>query len=90
MAEKLAEGKAITVVNEGSEDDAFWGKLGGKGEYPDVGDLPPPTQPARLFQINDSATGGHGVNVEEIFDFDQEDLCDDDIMLLDSYNEVCV
>lgn len=87
MAEKLAEGKSISVVEEGSEDDAFWEKLGGKEEYPKVGDLPPPERPARLFQINDSVTGGHGISAKEIFDFDQEDLCDEDVMLLDTHNE---
>ena len=88
MADKIAAGKSTTTVEEGSEDDAFWAKLGGKGDYPQVGDLPPPENPARLFQISDSITGGHGISVDEIFDFDQEDLCDEDVMLLDTYKEV--
>lgn len=88
MAQKMAEGRAVSFVDEGAEEESFWEKLGGKGAYPKVGDLPPPEQPARLFQVNDSATGGHGIAVEEIFDFDQEDLCDDDVMLLDTHKEV--
>lgn len=88
LAKKLAGEKNVTVMNEGSETPEFWEKLGGKAEYPKIGDISNPELPARLFQITDSVTGGHGINVVEIFNYDQEDLCDDDVMLLDTYREV--
>eukprot|EP00210_Caulerpa_lentillifera_P006663 g6366.t1 len=85
MASKLAEGKEVTSMEEGEEDDEFWTMLGGKGEYPTVGEIAPPEQLPRLFQISDSVTGGRGITVSEIHEFDQEDLDDDDVMLLDTY-----
>lgn len=60
----------------------------GKAVYPKIGVLPPPEMPPRLFQVSDSTTGGTGIVVEEIFNFDQEDLNDNDVMLLDVYREV--
>ena len=40
------------------------------------------------------ASGAHGpagyFRVEEVFDFDQEDLIEDDVMILDTYAEVYV
>jgi len=88
MADKLAEGKPVTEIEEGNEEDSFWEKLGGKEDYPTVGDISPPEAPPRLFQINDSVTGGKGISVSEILEFDQEDLDEDDVMLLDTNTEV--
>lgn len=45
-------------------------------------------QEPRLFQICDAQVGGAGVKVEEIFNFSQDDLCEDDIMMLDTNREV--
>eukprot|EP00210_Caulerpa_lentillifera_P008831 g8427.t1 len=88
MAERLAQGKLVVSMEEGNEDDAFWKMLGGQKDYPNVGDIGPVEQPPRLFQISDSATGGRGIAVTEIFQFHQEDLIEDDVMLLDTYKEL--
>ena len=39
-------------------------------------------------QLCDAVVGGHGITVEEVYNFAQDDLCDDDIMMLDTYREV--
>lgn len=88
ISKRLAGSKNVNIVHEGDEMDQFWNSLGGKGEYPKMGDLGPPESQPRLFLITDSKTGGSGVHVEEIFEFDQEDLCEDDIMMLDTMKEI--
>ena len=79
---------AATTVEEGAEPAAFWEALGGKTEYPACAEGRPPAEAPRLFQLCDAAAGGRGVRVEEIFSFTQDDLCDDDVMLLDAGNAV--
>eukprot|EP00735_Rhodelphis_limneticus_P008798 TRINITY_DN2282_c0_g1::TRINITY_DN2282_c0_g1_i1::g.6847::m.6847 TRINITY_DN2282_c0_g1::TRINITY_DN2282_c0_g1_i1::g.6847 ORF type:complete len:944 (-),score=398.86,sp/P02640/VILI_CHICK/39.83/3e-174,sp/P02640/VILI_CHICK/32.63/2e-39,sp/P02640/VILI_CHICK/28.42/2e-32,Gelsolin/PF00626.17/1.1e-18,Gelsolin/PF00626.17/1.8e-16,Gelsolin/PF00626.17/1e-09,Gelsolin/PF00626.17/6.1e-17,Gelsolin/PF00626.17/2.5e-07,Gelsolin/PF00626.17/1.7e-10,VHP/PF02209.14/9.4e+03,VHP/PF02209.14/2.6e-14 TRINITY_DN2282_c0_g1_i1:633- len=87
---KLLQKGSITEVkqlNEGEEDDEFWSALGGKQEYPQAsaGTLAP--RDARLFQVSNSSGN---LKVEEIFNFSQEDLDENDVMLLDTYSEVYV
>jgi len=87
VVSKRLSSKEVVVVLEGKEPAEFWTTLGGKAPYsnekePEVGNRPP-----RLFQC--SNTRGYFF-VEEIFDFDQEDLVEDDIMLLDTFREVFV
>ena len=85
----LPNGAEGVSVAEGQEPDWFWEALGGKGEYAAVdGDAPPPSQAPRLFQLCDAAAGGMGVRCEEVFNYSQDDLCDDDVMLLDVGNTV--
>jgi hypothetical protein len=47
-----------------------------------------PPQDPRLFQICDAAAAGAGVACEEVFNFCQDDLIDEDVMLLDVGSEV--
>lgn len=87
IADILKGDRAVTSVAEGEEDDAFWEALGGKGEYAShasTADLP---MDPRLFQIS-NVTGQ--IAVEEIPNFAQEDLIDEDVMLLDTFNCVFV
>lgn len=77
----------VAVFAEGDEDDEFWEALGGKGEYassPSLEDLP---HEPRLFQI--SNVSGQ-VAVDHVPNYSQEDLLDEDVMMLDCYNEVFV
>eukprot|EP00002_Diphylleia_rotans_P006181 TRINITY_DN154_c0_g1_i1.p1 TRINITY_DN154_c0_g1~~TRINITY_DN154_c0_g1_i1.p1 ORF type:complete len:804 (-),score=188.33 TRINITY_DN154_c0_g1_i1:762-3173(-) len=84
----LLQGKRQVVpVEEGSESEEFWGFLGGKGEYADSPALQEAPRDPRLFQCS-NASGSF--RVEEIFNFSQDDLVNDDVMILDCFNEVFV
>ncbi len=54
-------------------------------EYPSESVAAPAPEPPRLFQVSDISGA---VRVEEVENFAQEDLIDDDCMLLDTYNQV--
>jgi advillin len=83
----LAKGRTIIDVHEHDEPTAFWDALGGKVEYDACGVGEEPTKDARLFKLS-TETGDF--KVEEIEMFDQSDLADDAVMLLDAYEEVFV
>jgi hypothetical protein len=87
---KVITGKdSYDLVVEGQEPAAFWEALGGKAEYAKVAlkDNELAYHEPRLFQ---ASTNRGYFYVEEIFDFDQEDLIEEDVMLLDTYREVMV
>lgn len=87
-AERLTGGRTkIVEVDEGKESDEFWSVLGGHGEYANASFLYETPKEPRLFW-GSNATGVF--KVEEIFDFTQDDLAEDDVYILDTYNEVYV
>jgi len=77
-------GRLVVNLVEGEETEEFWSSLkGGKQEYPSfdsAGERREDIVP-RLFHMS-TATGCF--NVTEIYQFDQEDLMNDDVMLLDA------
>ncbi len=79
--------REYSLVLEGKEPADFWAALGGKAEYPNFKSGPEELHEPRLFQC--STNRGY-FYVEEIFDFDQEDLIPEDVMILDTYHEVFV
>eukprot|EP01120_Amphizonella_sp_Union-15-10_P017555 TRINITY_DN9784_c0_g1_i1.p1 TRINITY_DN9784_c0_g1~~TRINITY_DN9784_c0_g1_i1.p1 ORF type:complete len:459 (-),score=96.49 TRINITY_DN9784_c0_g1_i1:40-1416(-) len=93
MVERLCAGDevfskaSVDFLEEGMESEEFWGALGGKAPYSDQDFLVERDIHARLFQCSDS-TGS--IKVIEIFNFDQDDLDDDDVMLLDAFTSVFV
>eukprot|EP00164_Ancoracysta_twista_P003232 GFYU01004318.1.p1 GENE.GFYU01004318.1~~GFYU01004318.1.p1 ORF type:complete len:812 (-),score=336.28 GFYU01004318.1:98-2533(-) len=87
IANKMKGNRTVKEVAEGSEDDAFWTPLGGKGEYASSKALVDAPREPRLFQCS-NAIGRF--DVEEIHNFSQDDLIDDDVMMLDTYTEVFV
>jgi hypothetical protein len=87
LSERLLAGQSCTSVEEGSEPEAFWSALGGKGEYSNDPRLQSGDVKARLFQCSDATSV---FKVLEIHDFVQDDLDNDDVMILDGYSEVFV
>lgn len=85
VAETLTTPSKVEAVFEGSEKNDFWSVLGGKGEYSNKQAEAVPEFEPRLFQCS-NASGNF--DVEEIFNFTQEDLISEDIMLLDAWSEV--
>eukprot|EP00056_Hartaetosiga_gracilis_P012462 m.198992 g.198992 ORF g.198992 m.198992 type:complete len:666 (-) comp13692_c2_seq2:133-2130(-) len=87
-------GANFEVVSEGSEPKEFWEGLGwdidanGRPTYAETKeDTGLEYKEPRLFQCSNNRGYFY---VEEIFDFDQEDLIEEDVMLLDTYAEIFV
>ncbi|XP_075250157.1 advillin-like isoform X2 [Convolutriloba macropyga] len=77
----------IEVVMEGKETDQFWRLLGGKQPYSSSKAQLDPEHEPRLFQCSNAV--GY-FRVEEIMAFQQEDLCEDDVMILDTWYDLFV
>jgi len=85
----VAPDREPVTINEGEEPAEFWSSLGGKGDYNKGYDGQGiPLLVPRLFHCHVSPTGK--LRVEEITHFRQEDLDEDDIMVLDSGDEIYV
>lgn len=79
----LAKTPDPEVIFEGQEPASFWAALGGRAPYFDqkvARSEADPKEP-RLFQVT---SAGGAVSVEEIFDFEQSDLIEEDVMILDA------
>jgi len=87
VANLLKFSRTLELVIEGSEPDAFWEALGGKGEYPSEKVHLDSDREPRLFHCsNETGT----FKVEPIFDFAQADLEEDDVFLLDTYTSIFI
>lgn len=77
----------FTKVLEEKEPEKFWDILGGRMEYSSgyYFEQELPEYPARLFLCS-NASGRF--EVEEIFNFTQEDMEEDDVMLLDTHDSI--
>ncbi|KAK7083781.1 hypothetical protein SK128_018797, partial [Halocaridina rubra] len=88
MAKTLASQNGETIiVSEGHEKADFWKALGGKEAYASSPKLQEdtPMHPPRLFQCSNAS----GVfKAEEIINFAQADLVEDDVMLLDAWDTI--
>ncbi|XP_039522879.1 advillin isoform X1 [Pimephales promelas] len=85
----LLSGQDKQNVMEGQEPAAFWVALGGKAPYASDKRLEKEVSPhnPRLFECSNQT--GRFV-MTEVFDFSQDDLDEDDVMLLDTWEEICL
>jgi len=84
----VSPGREMVMVKEGEEEDDFWEALGGKTEYNNSDDINKPILHPRLFHVAARPSGS--IRAFEVFDFQQPDLVDDDVMFLDSGDEVYI
>jgi hypothetical protein len=79
--------RSLVDVSEGEEPEEFWSTLGGKASYPAFAPGSEPPRNPRLFQCSNNI----GIDeVEEIADFGQEDLNNDDTFILDTFTTLYV
>ncbi|XP_038901594.1 villin-1 isoform X1 [Benincasa hispida] len=74
-------------VREGSEPDLFWEILGGKSEYQKGKEVKGPIEDPHLFVLNISEGD---FKVKEIYNFTQDDLTTEDVLILNCHNEIYV
>ncbi|CAN4089904.1 unnamed protein product [Withania somnifera] len=87
VADFLKPGVAVKHTKEGTESSAFWFALGGKQSYTSKKVAPEVTRDPHLFAY--SFNKGK-FEVEEIYNFAQDDLLTEDVLLLDTHAEVFV
>lgn len=82
-------GREVVHVEEGAESGEFWTALGGQGEYASThhDDSSEDARDPRLFHCS-NATGAF--KVEEVEMFQQSDLLDDDVFILDVFSQLYV
>ncbi|XP_010414334.1 PREDICTED: villin-1-like isoform X1 [Camelina sativa] len=76
-------------IREGNEPDTFWDLLGGKSEYPKEKEMRKQIEEPHLFTCSCSS-GNDVLKVKEIYNFVQDDLTTEDVLLLDCQSEVYV
>ncbi|KAK8496967.1 hypothetical protein V6N13_126020 [Hibiscus sabdariffa] len=87
VAEFLKPGVALKHAKEGTESNAFWSALGGKQSYT--------SKKASIETVRDPHLFTFSLNkgkfeVEEVYNFSQDDLLTEDILILDTHAEVFV
>ncbi|XP_073043122.1 villin-3-like [Primulina eburnea] len=87
VAEFLKPGSVVKHAKEGTENSSFWFALGGKQNYTSKKLSPEVVRDPHLFGF--SIVKGK-FEVEEIYNFSQDDLLTEDILILDTHAEVFV
>ncbi|CAN0907789.1 VLN2 [Linum grandiflorum] len=87
VAEFLKPGATLKHAKEGTESSAFWFPLGGKQSYNSKKASPETAREPHLFSV--SLNKGK-FQVEEVYNFCQDDLLTEDILILDTRAEVFV
>jgi len=84
---KGSSGRLVKVIHEGFEEKTFWEDLGGRTEYASMSPGESPPKDARLFSAS-NATGRF--KIEEVDNFVQSDLNDEDVFLLCTFTQLFV
>ncbi|XP_057426776.1 villin-3-like isoform X2 [Lotus japonicus] len=87
VAEFLRPGVALKHAKEGTESSAFWFALGGKQSYTSKKVTNEIVRDPHLFTFSFSKGKLH---VEEVYNFSQDDLLTEDILILDTHAEVFI
>ncbi|CAN1173348.1 VLN2 [Linum perenne] len=87
VAEFLKPGATLKHAKEGTESSAFWLPLGGKQSYNSKKAPPVTVREPHLFSV--SLNKGK-FQVEEVYNFCQDDLLTEDILILDTKAEVFI
>ncbi|KAK8705342.1 hypothetical protein V6N13_048946 [Hibiscus sabdariffa] len=87
VAEFLKPGVALKHAKEGTESNTFWSALGGKQSYTSKKASTETIRDPHLFTF--SFIKGK-FEVEEVYNFSQDDLLTEDILILDTHAEVFV
>ncbi|KAJ6968159.1 hypothetical protein NC653_036182 [Populus alba x Populus x berolinensis] len=99
IAEFLKPGVALKHAKEGTESSAFWFALGGKQSYTSKKFSPETVRDPHLFTFSfnkgdisnsESWLIPWKFQVEEVYNFSQDDLLTEDILILDTHAEVFV
>jgi len=89
IIELISPNRDLEVITEGSEPDDFWDALGGKGDYSRAAvNFDKPILEPRLFHCKEMSNGT--LRALEINHFEKGDLVTDDVMILDSGDEIYV
>ncbi|KAK4767193.1 hypothetical protein SAY86_014943 [Trapa natans] len=87
VAEFLKPGATLKHAKEGTESSAFWFALGGKQTY---GSKMPVQETLRDPHLFAYSINKGKFEVEEVYNFSQDDLLTEDILILDTHAEVFV
>lgn len=88
VAEFLKPGVTVKHSKEGTESSSFWFALGGKQAYTSKKVAPDVVRDPHLFTFSINKRGKF--EVEEVYNFSQDDLLTEDILILDTHAEVFV
>ncbi|XP_048570738.1 villin-2-like [Triticum urartu] len=87
IAEFLKPGVAVKHCKEGTESSSFWSALGGKQDYSNKNATQDVVREPHLYTF--SFRNGK-LEVTEVYNFSQDDLLTEDVMVLDTHAEVFV
>ncbi|KAJ1384153.1 Villin/Gelsolin, partial [Sesbania bispinosa] len=87
VAEFLRPGVTLKHAKEGTESSAFWFALGGKQSYTSKKVTNDAVREPHLFTFSFNKGKLH---VEEVYNFSQDDLLTEDILILDTHAEVFI
>ncbi|KAL5991476.1 actin filament capping [Asimina triloba] len=95
MLDQIYPGRQTISVREGSEPDVFWDAIGGKAEYPREKGSKKHEEDPHLFtcaftEVSLPSSSYSLLQAKEIFNFTQDDLTTEEVIVLDCHNEIYV